>query len=661
MRVLAVGLALGSTLFWRGVADPFAVVEVASITVGACTAGGLALLAARRAPATPTPIVLVPVLALVGVMTLASALGRSPITSLLGGYGRYDGLLSWILSLIVVLVVVIAAWPRPEVVSVLGWAATIAGGLGAAYLLIQAAGLDPYEWLDGWGNPATRPTGLLGNPNLSGALLAMAVPLTVGLTRQRVLTDRRGTPWLLGTAVAMTAGCVVSQSTGAVLALLMGLGLSSWLTPWGPRPLGPPLVALASVGAIASLALVVGSADDPPTRRPETLTTAGWANGDPDADIEGLHASPLASLRTRGAIWVATTGVVTDAPLLGVGPGQLLSSFPAHRNEALGGSDELRIDNAHNLPLQVAATGGVAALTAVAAVVATAVWTIRRGLDPVGDDPAVGDAGGSGTRAPLVAFTASLAAFATQALFDVDAVALWTWAAACLGAIAVLGDPRAAAARGPNAAVAPPTRQDATAMGVVGCVVAVAIAAGAWRLLAADRAYRQALDTHATTGLPQVAAVRMQDAIDLRPTEPVYRSEHARLVAALPEHRAVPDRIAIQRHRTALADLEVARELLPDDPYLLHELARTWWALKRVGDPDAPEQVAAAFERAAAADPNNWTVRADQGEQLLEDVEGGFPESLPGARAALTRADELRPDDPRLYALLRRLDAVRVP
>ena len=119
-----------------------------------------------------------PALAVVVVAVAAAALSVAPGLSLVGGYSRYESLP---VRLAYVGLLCGAAWigERERTIS----AFLVGCGVAAVETLYQAAtGALP------------RPDGNLGQPNLLGALLAMAIPLEVARAR----ADRR---WLAPAAL----------------------------------------------------------------------------------------------------------------------------------------------------------------------------------------------------------------------------------------------------------------------------------------------------------------------------------------------------------------------------------------------------------------------------------------------------------------------------
>ena len=82
--------------------------------------------------------------------------------------------------------------------------AALTAGVSAGYGLLQTLGFDPFRWtVIDWG--AFRSFGTLGNPDMFGAYLVLALPLTVGLALSerdpRWKTAARVAFVLVGTAI----------------------------------------------------------------------------------------------------------------------------------------------------------------------------------------------------------------------------------------------------------------------------------------------------------------------------------------------------------------------------------------------------------------------------------------------------------------------------
>jgi putative inorganic carbon (hco3(-)) transporter len=182
-------------------------------------------------------------------------------------------------------------------------AAHVIGATGVAIVAVmQWSGLDPFA-LAGWvaplagASPRLRVYGTLGNPNFVAALLAGAVPLTVGLIvhagRQALI------PGLAALTVQVLAIAATGSRAGALGLIAAGL---TWILS-GPRTYRRR-VAIACV--LAALVIIGVS-----TARPLRETLAG-----------------------RIYIWQVVWPHAFEAPWVGQGPGAFALFYPAWEREA---------------------------------------------------------------------------------------------------------------------------------------------------------------------------------------------------------------------------------------------------------------------------------------------------------------------------------------
>ena len=184
-----------------------------------------------------------------------------------------------------------------------------------------------------------RPDGNLGNANLLGALLAMAIPLAFA---RGLRGSRFGIPWWLS-LVLMSGALIASASRSGGLGALAGCLAVIVFMLRGRRALVGAVAALAIVGT--GLALIVFS----PLR---------LLNGDPGP--ARLH------------LWPDAIHMIAARPLTGWGEdttGLVYGRF-------LSGDWAPEVDRAHSGPLDVAATEGILGLAALAWVL----FTLFRGL-----------------------------------------------------------------------------------------------------------------------------------------------------------------------------------------------------------------------------------------------------------------------------------------
>lgn len=306
-----------------------------------------------------------PAVAAVAVAALLAALTSvAPTLSLVGDYGRYESL--------------------PMRLAYLGlfcgalWLGdrenTIRGLLfGCAIVAMEAV------WQALTGSPA-RPDGNLGQPDLLGALMAMAIPLAA----DRIRRDRRWAALLPLFAVAIA----VSSSRSGWLGAAVGLTVLAF---WRGR--GRARIAIAG-GGVAVLVVVVAL----------------------------LLLTPLRDLNqdtgsARIGIWGDALHMIAARPLTGWGEdttGLVLGRF-----QTANWQPGARFDRAHSLPLDLLATQGAVGLAAC-------IWLfllVWRRL---------------WTRRALAGVAGAMAAYLAWALLNFDWVPvtapLWILAGACVPA-----------------------------------------------------------------------------------------------------------------------------------------------------------------------------------------------------------------------------------
>ena len=265
----------------------------------------------------------------------------------------------------------------------------IAAGLLLAALLASAIGLLQYfgaaSGLDPWVH-ISRPGQAMGNlrqRNQQATLLSMglwALFWVVAQTQQHLLVERRGQAgdaatvlhagghrWLLGLAGVLTAWALALLAVGSA-ATASRTGLAQWvvigvlLALWRAS-LGRLAVALALVGLV-----IYG--------------VAAWLLPDLLLQWTGFRADGLMArfgdapgCTSRRVLWSNVLHLIAQKPWLGWGWGELdyahyITLFPGERFCVL-------LDNAHNLPLQLAVELGVPAAVLVCGAVLAWVWTSR--------------------------------------------------------------------------------------------------------------------------------------------------------------------------------------------------------------------------------------------------------------------------------------------
>lgn len=276
------------------------------------------------------------------VLLVAALTSQSPLVSLLGRAPRYEGLAVLVVYLLAGVVGARLLGPsRPErltdlVLVTMAWCAIAVAAVGA----LESVGIHL------WSSTVERPGSLLGNASDQGAFgVLYAGPLLVAALRRRRPVEIVG-------AVAAAATVVLSGSRGAlvglavVVILLVVLGSRSW----------KPLLAVLAGIAVAALAV--------PFTRDRLL---------------GLTPMSGRTITGRGLLWRESLSLLSDHPLLGVGPSQFEIAIVGRHD--LAWQQTIGPDNPpgspHNLFLQAWSAGG---LLLVIALIVLVVLVIRGGF-----------------------------------------------------------------------------------------------------------------------------------------------------------------------------------------------------------------------------------------------------------------------------------------
>ncbi|GEM_PF-3140400 len=253
-------------------------------------------------------------------LALASAFVNGPASALWGVHGRFQGLLTLALMLVVGVVGAMSFRGSMRFVA-----------KAAAVAVVLQAIVIGYQVLGGY-----TPDGTMGNRVLTGSWLAVLVSLCAAAA-----FVERG-PWRNWLIVAAASGAVamgVVSSRGAWFGLIVAVVVLVAVVRPSVRRAAPvvALVLLLGLGAVAS-----------DTEALSKLNPASLASG---------------SAASRLQIWRGTAAMVADNPVLGVGPGRYLYEFPMYQPtaHAIAEVADVRPDQAHSQFLQVIAESGIPA------------------------------------------------------------------------------------------------------------------------------------------------------------------------------------------------------------------------------------------------------------------------------------------------------------
>jgi len=228
-----------------------------------------------------------------------------------------------------------ARWLKPVAVA---WA--LAAAVEAAVMLLQAV-------------LRVEPVGMAGNRNFAACFLAMSLPIGVACAMSSGSDRRFIGRWVAASyATLLLAAMMVSESRGAALALL--LVAAGWqLMRWhGARRWLP---------AGAAVVVAVGLVLLPPVQ---------------------VAAKHVWNTDVRPMIWLGSARSVSDAPLVGHGPGSFARVYPAHRPPEYFDRPKCAraTDHAHNEFLEIAVETGALGVLAFLALLTVTAMSARRAI-----------------------------------------------------------------------------------------------------------------------------------------------------------------------------------------------------------------------------------------------------------------------------------------
>ena len=315
--------------------------------------------------------------------------GGEILQQLFGTTGRNTGFITY-LAFSILFVVAMAASSTVFLIRFL-IAALVVGVASLGYGVIQAVGVDPFDWV----NPYSPVFGFLGNPNFQSSLLGIlgSVVFTQLLSKSvKIQIKGAYLVYLLVTVYVIRE----TASQQGFLVLLVGSAVSLGVFVFGKsRALGYSYLGLAAVGFVAVL-------------------------------IGTLNNGPLASLlykdsvTYRGDYWRAGWKMTVENPIFGVGLDSYGDWYRRSRDlEATVRTSPDRVSNAaHNVFLDISAYGGFPLLLIYLAlmvlVVISAIKVFKRS---------------QGFNTGFVGLVAGWVAFQSQSIISINQIglALWGW------------------------------------------------------------------------------------------------------------------------------------------------------------------------------------------------------------------------------------------
>jgi len=260
----------------------------------------------------------------------------------------------------------------------------------AVYGIVQFSGNDPFSWINQY-NPIIT---TLGNPNYSGALLAILATLTFSF-----IFDKQIVAWQRIFFLILTFGLILtiylSDARQGLLSLVIGLGFFISLKF---------LKKSRILGFISFFGLFLIS----------IIAVAGILQKGP---LERFLYKDSVSL--RGHYWRAGINMFRENIFTGVGIDSYGDFFRLYRDPSfpLKYGYDLTSNNAHNVPIQMFATGGMLVGMSYLAMIFLVLYFFTKGFKRFG---------GSESNMLCGVFSAWLA-FQSQSIVSIDNIGLTIW------------------------------------------------------------------------------------------------------------------------------------------------------------------------------------------------------------------------------------------
>jgi O-antigen ligase len=265
------------------------------------------------------------------------------------------------------------------------------GGILSAYGLLQFNGIEFFNYT---GAGESIAFGTFGNVNFQSAFLGIAATLTLWLAIFQTWTPQRRigllslSVFMLLAIQASSAQGFFSMAAGFLFAIIL------WLANKRKNVLAGLLLGLSISG---SLTLILGFFNQGPLARYVFN----------------------ASIEVRGFYWNAAYRIVAENPIFGVGLDGYGDYYRSSRSSsAIAYNSELTSNTAHNIPLDIAAGGGVLLLLIYFSIMALALVSIAKVI-----------ARSSEVNPFFISLAGAWAAYQSQSLISINqlGVGIWGW------------------------------------------------------------------------------------------------------------------------------------------------------------------------------------------------------------------------------------------
>ena len=324
---------LGSLAIFTSLFDPFAAAKSFVILCGAvmlAAYSSIDLFTGRVKGANRNQKMFLSLIFGFVLLFLVRTLSTSDLNgALFGGVGRHSGFLAYFAYALIFVLSLMYVNSKNFEVLIKG--ILVAGFLGSTYSLLE------YFDLEFWKMSVVYEgtSGLFGNPNFSGAFMALTAISAVWFL---LIECSNFTRFLSGITLPLALfGIYSSKALQGYISLMIGLSVIVFMKIWEQnKKFGFASLGLIGVGGFAA---VMGS----------------------------LQIGPLSSLLYKGSVsergdmWRTAIAMIKDNPLWGVGIERYGFYFRQYRDlkQALRAGPDVFSDNAHNVTLHLMATGGL--------------------------------------------------------------------------------------------------------------------------------------------------------------------------------------------------------------------------------------------------------------------------------------------------------------
>lgn len=298
-----------------------------------------------------------PILAYLGITTLATIFSINPSLSIFGGFQRYEGLITIINYALIFLLATNTIRSEEDIHRIFDAAlssAIIVSSIG----ILQRFNLNLLELA----TQAIQTGSTMGNSAFLGMYLVLIIPLALTLSfarkkpRQKILpvlasltsficlifTYARGS-WVAIFFMAIAAGIILVIQKKPVINKKVAIGFASIF-----------ILILIGTALLAPLRAEVIVIKD------RLLSLADFKSG---------------TIATRLILWESTLKIIASKPILGYGPETLMIIYPKYLPDKIYMLEQrVFYDRAHNQTLEIAATTGILGLIAYLWIIGTLLW-----------------------------------------------------------------------------------------------------------------------------------------------------------------------------------------------------------------------------------------------------------------------------------------------